>query len=581
MLVDQPAPAAQEPPAPTPSPPVAPKDPSWTIDLILVALIVGTYFLLFLGARPLAVPSEARYAELGREIFSTGDWITPRINGVKYFFKPPLFYWMQAGFIHLFGLTEFALRLATALMAAGGVVIAYATGRLVHDRRTGWLAATIMATTLLWFALSRVILLDVPVGVFMSFGFMAFLFAVKAPEGSAARSRWLYAMYVAAAAATMTKGLIGIVLPALVIGLWIVLTWNWRLLLQVKLIQGLILFLVLTVPWHVAVGIKSPEFWHFYFVREHFERFTSTVHGRTQPWWFFAAVMALGFFPWTVIVFQALWGNLRAIAARTENWRDELFLALWFWAIFLFFSASDSKLIPYVTPIVVPVAVFAGRYVAVALDTSAKSLRVALMIVAGLAGALAVAAIVVALGHTRFFAGDTAIDVAAAAPALPWLALGGVVTLAGLLWTLRRSTATAFAVACVASAVFLQGVDTTMANLQPRSAKPIAQAINAVASPTDEVIAFRAYPQDMPVYLGRRISVFQWSGELDFGREWEDTSAWMFGDPEELWRRWQADRTVYMIVPLQFESEVKEAVGARFIELARTRRFMLIVNRTP
>jgi 4-amino-4-deoxy-L-arabinose transferase-like glycosyltransferase len=255
---------------------------------------------------------------------------------------------------------------------------------------------------------------------------MAFLFAVKAPEGSAARARWLYAMYAAAAAATMTKGLIGIVLPALVIGLWIVLTWNWCLLLQVKLIQGLILFLVLTVPWHVAVGIKSPEFWHFYFIREHFERFTSTVHGRTQPWWFFAAVMVLGFFPWTVIVLQALWGNLRAIAARTANWRDELFLALWFWAIFLFFSASDSKLIPYVTPIVVPVAVFAGRYVAVALDTGAKSLRYALLTVAGIAGALAVAAVVVALGHARLFAGDTALDVAAAAPALPWLALGGI-----------------------------------------------------------------------------------------------------------------------------------------------------------
>ena len=85
----------------------------------------------------------------------------------------------------------------------------------------------------------------------------------------------------------------------------------------------------------------------------------------------------------------------------------------------------------------------------------------------------------------------------------------------------------------------------------------------------------------MPVYLGRRISVFQWSGELDFGRQWEDTTAWMFDDPEELWRRWQADRTVYMIVPLQFESEVKEAVGARFTELARTRRFMLIVNKSP
>lgn len=566
MLVDQPVPPAQE-------------RARWSLDLLLLTLLIGGFFLLFLGVRPLAVPSEARYAELGREIVATGDWITPRINGVEYFFKPPLFYWVQAGFIHAFGLSEFALRLPTALFALGGCLIAYAVGRKAYGRRAGLAAAAIMATTLLWFGLSRVILLDVPVGVFLSLCLMAFLFATKAPEDSRARSVWLYTMYAAAAGATLTKGLIGIVLPGLVIGLWIVLTWNWKLLLRAKLLPGLALFLALTVPWHVAVGIENPPFWHFYFVREHWERFTSTVHGRTQPWWFFAAVMVAGFFPWTVIVLQAFARNVVALARRAANWRDELFLALWFWAIFLFFSASSSKLIPYVTPIVVPLAVFAGRYVVEALDNGARSLRGALWTLTGIAGALAIAAVVVALGHERLFRGDTAEDVASVAPVLPWLALGAGVAAASLVWGLRRSTVTALIVAGIAGAVFLQGVDVTMAGQQPRSMKPLANELNKVLTPADEVVTFRTYPQDLPVYLNRRVSVFQWSGELDFGRRWEDTSAWMFDDPAELWRRWHGERTVYMILPERFESDVRAGAGTRYVELARTRRAILIVNR--
>jgi 4-amino-4-deoxy-L-arabinose transferase-like glycosyltransferase len=553
----------------------------WTLDLLLLMLLIGGFFLLFLGARPLAVPSEARYAELGREIVATGDWITPRINGVEYFFKPPLFYWVQAAFIHAFGLSEFALRLPTALFALAGCLIAYATGRAVHGRPAGLAAAAIMATSLLWFGLSRVILLDVPVGVFLSLAFMGFLFAVKAPAGSRARNVWLYAMYAAAAGATLTKGLIGIALPGLVIGAWIVLTWNWKLLREVKLPQGLALFLALTVPWHVAVGIENQPFWHFYFVREHWERFTSTVHGRTQPWWFFGAAMVAGFFPWTVIVVQAVARNLAALATRAEDWRDELFLALWFWAIFLFFSASSSKLIPYVTPIVVPLAVFAGRYVAEALASGARSLRWALWALTGTAGTLAVAAAVVAFFHARLFDGDTAEDVASVARVLPWLALGATLATLALIWGLRRSTRTALIVAGIAGAVFLQGVDITMAGQQPRSTKPLANELNKVLTPQDEVVTFRTYPQDLPVYLNRRVSVFQWSGELDFGRQWEDTSAWMFDDPAELWRRWHGARTVYMLVPERYESDVRAGAGERYSELARTRRAILIVNRTP
>jgi len=508
----------------------------WFADLVVLAVVLGAFLLAFLGARPLGVPSEARYAELGREIAATGDWITPRINGVKYFFKPPLFYWIQAVSIHALGLSEFALRLATALFALGGCLL-------------------------------------------------AFMLAVQAAPESRARKVWLYTMYAAAAAATMTKGLIGIVLPALVIGLWIVLTWNWRLLLQVRLLSGLALFLALTVPWHVAVGVQSPEFWHFYFIREHLERFTTTVHGRYQPWWFFVPIIIVGSFPWLGFLGQALVRNLRDSAVAGPHRAVELYLALWFWAILLFFSISDSKLIPYVTPIMVPLAILIARYVGPALQAPVPGfgLRAGLWMLVGFAALVAVAALAVGVAGPQLASGDLAQDLASARPYMGWLCAGAGATAAAMTFALLRGKrALALSLSVAAAAVLYLGVDTTMADHQPRSIKPIAEVLREVAQPEDEIVAYRTYTQDLPVYLGRRIASMGWSGELDFGRAAEPaTQAWMFDDESELWRRWNSARTVYMVVPLPFEATVRASAGERYVELLRTRRHLLVVNRIP
>ena len=557
----------------------------WVVDLIVLAVVIGGFFLAFLGARPLGVPSEARYAELGREIAMSGDWVTPRINGVKYFFKPPLFYWIQAASIHAFGMSEFALRLATALFALGGCLLAYVGGRAFFGRPVGLLAAAMLATMLIWFALARIVLLDIPVGVFLSLSLLAFLLAVRGAPAERPHAGWLYTMYAAAAAATMTKGLIGIVLPALVIGLWIVLTWNWRLLREVRLVSGLGVFLALTVPWHVAVGVQSPEFWHFYFVREHLERFTSTVHGRYEPWWFFLVILVVGSFPWLGFLGQALARNLKACAVAGPERTSELFLALWFWAILLFFSISDSKLIPYVTPLMVPLAIMLARYVSPALAQTSPpmGLSIGLWAIAGVAALVAIAALAVGVAGPLLASGDLAEDLASARPYMGWLCAGAAFAAAAIgaaLWQGRRQVA--LGLAMVSAATLFLGVDTTMADHQPRSIKPIASVLNQIAKPEDEIAAYRTYPQDLPVYTGRRITVMGWSGELDFGRDAEPaTKDWMFDDESELWRRWNSERTVYLVVPLMFEGNVRAAAGERYAELARSRRHLLVVNRAP
>jgi hypothetical protein len=119
-----------------------------------------------------------------------------------------------------------------------------------------------------------------------------------------------------------------------------------------------------------------------------------------------------------------------------------------------------------------------------------------------------------------------------------------------------------------------------MAGFQPRSIKPLADELRSRLEPSDEVVAYRTYPQDLPVYLDRRVTVMGWSGELDFGRSIEPaTQAWMFDDEAEFWRRWNAERTVYMILPTHFESTVRATAEPRYREIARTARYILAVNR--
>lgn len=311
--------------------------------LLFVAILV--FFCIGLGARAYITPSEARYIEIPRQILATGDWLTPHLNGVQYFEKPPFFYWMQAGFLSL-GNSEFFGRIATALVVTLTCLVTYATGRLLYGRECGLLAATALATSILGYGLSRVAMLDAPVTLFLTCSIASFLAAQKT-----GKIRFYYFMYGFAALAMLTKGLIGIVIPALVIGGWIVLTNNWKILKSARLFMGFLLFLAIAAPWHILMAMKHPEFLDFYFVHEHFTRFLTDEHKRTAPWWFFIAVTAVGAFPWILVLFR-------------KNKTEYLFLALWIILPLIFFSASHSKLVPYIFPIFPPLFVLIGSKLA-------------------------------------------------------------------------------------------------------------------------------------------------------------------------------------------------------------------------
>ena len=546
--------------------------------MLLLTLILGLLFGWGLGQRALWHPDEGRYVEISREMTVSGDYVTPRLNGVKYFEKPVLFYWLQAGAIKVFGISESAMRLWPAAFALIGCLAVYVAGRKLYDRRTGLIAAAVLATAPLHYFLGRAITLDMALSALLTVALLAFLLGTREPPGRARRN-YFWTFYACAALATLTKGLIGMVIPAMVIGAWILILNEWRLLRSIYLPSGLALFLLIAAPWHIAAARANPEFAQFYFIHEHFQRYLSKVHDRYQPAWFFIPVLLAGFYPWTAYLTQAVVKNWPVSwRARHEN-REGLFLLLWAGLVFAFFSFSDSKLIPYILPILPPLALLVARYLAQHWEApTSASLR---------AGTWALLALGFMLALALVFVPESTPDrprvaeYAAVFGGYAWVILGSLLATALVpfgVGFLRRPLWTVVALALTA-AVFLGVVDRGFGYLDhKRSVKELALILKSRLQPGDEVMTYREYYQDLPVYLERRITVVDWKGELRFGTEVEDVSGWMI-DEAAFRRRWDGPRRAYLLTGRGNYDKLRAEGRGRFQLIAQTGSNVLVTNR--
>ncbi len=373
--------------APSASPADPSRAPSAARDLLFLSLIFALVYFLPAGFRPLANPDEGRYTEIAREMAVTGDYVSPRLNGVLFFEKPPVFYWLEAGAESLGGQNLWVLRFWPIALALLGGMAVYGTGRALWGRAAGWWSAVILASSVLYYGIGQLVLLDMAVSVFLTWALCAFVLAVRAPPGPR-RREWCWALYASMALALLTKGLIGLVIPLAIIFLWLLLMNQWRELRHAHLFSGIMILLVLALPWHIAAARANPPAggwnwshflsrdWHdqgflwYYFVREHFLRYLDpgTEH-RNQPWWFFSAILAAGFLPWTFFLPSAVANASQGGWMRLKNEPALPFLFLWALFPLVFFSISSSKLIPYIVPSLPPLALLTGRFIARAEDT--------------------------------------------------------------------------------------------------------------------------------------------------------------------------------------------------------------------
>jgi 4-amino-4-deoxy-L-arabinose transferase-like glycosyltransferase len=280
---------------------------------------------------------------------ASGDWLTPRLNGFKYFEKPALQYWATAAAFELFGQTEWAARLWPGLTGFLGVLLVFWAGNRLFGPPVGLYGAAVAASSALYASIGHVLTLDMALSFFMSASVLALAVAQCDPAGEAERRRWMLLAWAAAALAVLSKGLIGIILPAGAVAFYVLVERDWKLLGRLHLLSGGLLFLAIAAPWFIAVSLANPEFFRFFFIHEHFERFTTREHGRYQAVWYFVPVLLAGVLPWIVGLFPAL---VRAWTRAPETrFQPRRFLLVWCAVVFAFFSASDSKLGSYLLPI--------------------------------------------------------------------------------------------------------------------------------------------------------------------------------------------------------------------------------------
>lgn len=482
-----------------------------------LAIAFVTVWFLTLGFRTLVPTDEGRYAEMAREMVATGDWITPRLNAIKYFEKPPLQVWMTAIAFKLFGLGEWQARLWTGLCGLFGVFLAAFAGARVFGSRIGIMAGAVLGSSLLWAALGHINTLDMGLSGMMTLALCGLLIAQRDDATASERGNWMLACWAGMALAVLSKGLIGVVLPGAVLVLYTLISRDWRIWTRLHLVSGLLVFFAITVPWFVLVWMKNPEHPYFFFVHEHFQRFTTKVHHREGPWYYFIPILLLGILPWLAVLGQSLW---RGRDRDTRGFRPKTMLLGWACFIFFFFSISSSKLPSYILPI------FPALALLIACHLDAASRRT-WMATAGLM--LLIGAVGFAAGlKLPAFARDAA-EVPLYQAAQPWVLAASAVAFAGaalVLNGLRRVDAVPAMRATLVLGItgFLAGQLLMIAS-EPygrvRAGAPLVPAIEAELTPSTRIYAVGLYDQTLPFYLRRTMTLVEHADELEFGLEQE------------------------------------------------------------
>ena len=324
----------------------------------LTALAV--WLLATLSWRPLLVPDEGRYAEVARAMWQTGDWLVPRLAGLPFFHKPPLFYWLDMLAMQLVGANEFSGRFGSAVGAwlMGAALYCWLQRhRGLHAARTG---LGMLATMPFFFVGGQYANHDMLVAGLITCAVLSFARAVDGAALLPARAlahaggdahverKWLVLGWAFCGLAMLAKGLIGVVLPALVIAPWLLAQGRWGTLLKLLHPLGLVAFALIGLPWFIAMQMRFPEFFDYFVLEQHFRRFAGSNFNNAHGAWFFLVVLPLLTLPWSGWLPKAVKRLLR------ERHAIDALHAWWVIAIIGFFSLPTSKLIGYALPALTP-----------------------------------------------------------------------------------------------------------------------------------------------------------------------------------------------------------------------------------
>ncbi len=530
------------------------------------ALMFTTLWFVQLGGRALYDPDEGRYAEIPREMLG-GDWVIPHLDGLAYLEKPPLQYWATALAFKVFGETEAAARLFTGICGYLALAVVLLLGWRLWGFAAGLQAALLTAASTLFMLLGHQLTLDMALAFWLLTCLGCFVQAQLQPAAKSC-GLWMLGAWAAAALAVLTKGLIGALIPAATLIVYVIWQRDAKILGRLNAGWGVTLFAAIAAPWFVLAARANPDFLRFFFVREHFQRFLTPIEHRTEPWWFFAAVLAAGILPWLPQALMALaLGHRSSVPGGGFDARR----LLWIWSLFvvLFFSCSDSKLIPYILPAVPTLALLcAGVGVVQRRGASAA---------AALLSAVAGAAVLVYAERTTT-SPSGAVLATLLHPVIVWTgAILLTTAAASAISTWRRRATLALAAQCIgwiaAAATILAAARLAEPLYSGKDLGLILRDARPAAAP---VYAVQCYGQSLTFYARRTALLVDYRDELDLGLRQDPARG--IATVEEFAARWRVLAAGFALMPIATRDRLWSS-GLPMRELARSSDRVLVSRR--
>ena len=326
-------------------------NPTYMFILMAVVMLGG-----WLGSRGLNEPDEGRFAELGREMALQGNWLVPHLNGVPHFQKPPLTYWLTATFIRFLGTNEWSVRLTPALAALGTLICTMLIAGILYGQACRWKAGLILLTSILFFGIARIITTD----MLLTFWITAAITALVSYVWQGKKTG-LFIFYLAMGLGFLTKGPLGILIPAMTgLGIQAGRRLERKHIPRMYWLSGLPISLLIGLSWYLAMFHHDKSLFDYFFRYEFIDRIATNTHNRSKPFWFYPGVMALGLVPWTgfaIVMARDLWHRRRNLTIANAS----LFCG-WVVAPYIILSLTSSKLATYVLPLMPPLAIMIARW---------------------------------------------------------------------------------------------------------------------------------------------------------------------------------------------------------------------------
>lgn len=323
----------------------------WVAAVLLLFFMNGSLFI--------TDSVESNYALTAKEMVLSGNWISPQIYGNFWYDKPIMFYWLCALGFKIFGFTEFGARFFPALFGLGGLAMVTWGARKLYNDKVAFYSGLILLTTIEYYLISKSIITDQALFVFFSGTLLFFILGYTTEQ-----KNYYYGVYICSALATLTKGPIGFLLPGLIIVLFLSWEKNWQEVKRAKLPTGIVLFLLIGLPWYLAMfKIHGDAFLNGFLGTHNFLRATVSEHSRDNVIYYYLMVNIAAFFPWIGFVP----GTFKHLFRPDGRWQTpppiEKFLVLWTVVIFVFYQCMATKYITYTYPLLFPLAILVAAYI--------------------------------------------------------------------------------------------------------------------------------------------------------------------------------------------------------------------------